>query len=68
MARTTAHHLSGYPDAAVDEIVARCGGDMCGAVEALLLVNEQLELKLDGVHTAAAFGWRTERREKCKLQ
>ena len=55
------------PNAAVDEIIARCGGDMRGAVEALLLVNEQLELELDRVHTAAAFGWRTERRAKCTL-
>jgi hypothetical protein len=51
MARTATHHVSDYPDAAVDEIVARCGGDMRGAVEALLLVNEQLELQLDRVHT-----------------
>jgi hypothetical protein len=33
-------------DAAIDEIVARCNGDIRGALEALLLVNEQLEAEL----------------------
>ena len=30
----------------VDEIVAACNGDLRGAVKALMLVNEQLEQKL----------------------
>jgi hypothetical protein len=33
-------------DAAIDEIVARCNGDIRGALRALLLVNEQLETEL----------------------
>jgi hypothetical protein len=33
-------------DAAIDEIVARCNGDIRGALRALLLVNEQLEAEL----------------------
>ena len=34
------------PDAVIDEIVARCSGDMVSAVKALLLVNEELESEL----------------------
>jgi hypothetical protein len=30
----------------VDEIVAACRGDLCGAVKALMLINEQLEQTL----------------------
>jgi hypothetical protein len=30
----------------VDEIIAACRGDMRGAVKALMLINEQLELTL----------------------
>ena len=48
-------------------IVTRCSGDMRGTVEALLLVNEHLELKLNRVYAVAAFGARTERRAICKL-
>jgi hypothetical protein len=33
-------------EAAIDEIVASCNGDMRGALQALLLVNEQLEAEL----------------------
>ena len=32
--------------AAVDEIVASCNGDLRGAVRALILANEQLEQRL----------------------
>lgn len=38
---------------AVDEIVAACDGDLRGAVRALMLLNERLELRLEqmsGVH------------------
>ena len=31
---------------AIDEIVATCGGDIRGALRALLIVNEQLEAEL----------------------
>ena len=33
----------------VDEIVAACNGDLRGAVKALMLVNEQLEQKLQRI-------------------
>jgi hypothetical protein len=33
----------------VDEIVAACNGDLRGAVKALMLVNEQLEEKLQRI-------------------
>ena len=33
----------------VDDIVAACNGDLHGAVKALMLVNEQLEQKLQRI-------------------
>ena len=30
----------------VDEIIAACRGDLCSAVRALMLINEQLERRL----------------------
>jgi hypothetical protein len=57
-----------YPtDAAIDEIVASCNGDMRGAVKALLLVNEQLESELNRFHKAAALRLRTERHARDSL-
>ena len=41
-------------DAAIDEIVASCSGDLRGAVKALLLVNERLEAELARLYAAAA--------------
>ena len=41
-------------EAAIDQIVASCKGDIHGALKALLLVNEQLEAELAQVYTAAA--------------
>ncbi len=47
-------------DAAIDEIVASCSGDLRGAVRALLLINEHLEAELakrcDGDPEAIASG------------
>ena len=43
-------------EAAIDEIVARCNGDIRGALKALLLVNEQLEAELQQLHAAVAHG------------
>ena len=34
---------------AVDEIVAACDGDVRGALRALMLVNEQLEQRLERI-------------------
>lgn len=56
MARTTNSRILDDAETVIDEIIARCGGDMRGAVQALLLVNEQLEFELNRVHSAAAFG------------
>lgn len=41
-------------DAAIDEIVASCNGDLRGAVRALLLINEHLEAELAKLYAAAA--------------
>jgi hypothetical protein len=47
---------SGPNEAAIDEIVARCNGDIRGALKALLLVNEQLEAELQQLHAVVANG------------
>jgi hypothetical protein len=44
---------SGPNEAAIDEIVASCNGDVRGALKALLLVNEQLEAELQELYAAA---------------
>ena len=49
VARMSHAHTSRVVDeyqAAVDEIVASCNGDLRGAVRALILANEQLEQRL----------------------
>lgn len=46
----------GPSDAAIDQIVATCNGDIRGALKALLLVNEQLEAELAQVYAAALHG------------
>ena len=43
-------------EAAIDEIVASCGGDVMGALKALLLVNEHLEAEIRQLHAAVAHG------------
>lgn len=67
MPRTIAFRVADRPDAVIDEIVARCNGDMRGAIKALLLVNEQLESELNHFYEAAAYGARTERGAKKSL-
>ena len=49
-------------EAAIDEIVENCNGDLRGAVRALLLVNEHLEAELAQLYAAAAHNGLTERR------
>jgi hypothetical protein len=44
----TSRFLDEY-EAAVDEIVASCNGDLRGAVRALMLANEQLEQRLQRI-------------------
>jgi hypothetical protein len=45
--------ISNANEAAIDQIVASCNGDMRGALKALLLVNEQLEAELAQFYAAA---------------
>jgi hypothetical protein len=40
-------------EAAIDDIVASCDGDIRGALKALLLVNDQLESELGQLYAAA---------------
>jgi len=46
--------ISHESDAAIEQIVASCNGDLRGALRALLLVNEQLEAELQQFYAAAA--------------
>ena len=41
-------------EAAIDEIVASCDGDLRGALRALLLVNEHLEAEITQLYAADA--------------
>jgi hypothetical protein len=41
-------------DIAIEKIVATCDGNMRGALEALLLVNEHLEAELHQLYAAIA--------------
>ncbi len=47
---------SGQNETAIDEIVARCNGDLRGALKALLLVNEQLEAELQQLQAVVEHG------------
>ncbi|CAN5311645.1 hypothetical protein BH11PSE4_BH11PSE4_10770 [soil metagenome] len=40
-------------DAAIEDVIASCNGDIRGALKALLLVNEQLEAELQQLYAAA---------------
>jgi len=44
--------ISDASEAAIDQIVASCNGDLRGALKALLLVNEQLEAELAEFYAA----------------
>ena len=48
-------------EAAIDKIVATCGGDLRGALKALLLVNEQLEAELAQLYAVVSPGGLTQR-------
>jgi hypothetical protein len=43
-------------DAAIDEIISTCDGDLRSAVKVLLLVNEQLECELRQLQAATVLG------------
>ena len=49
-------------EAAIDEIVANCNGDLRGALKALLLVNEHLEAEIAELYAAARHNGLAERR------
>jgi hypothetical protein len=44
--------ISNSNEAAIDQIVANCNGDIRGALKALLLVNERLEAELAEFYAA----------------
>jgi hypothetical protein len=44
------HMASRRTELAIERIIAACDGNMSGAVEALLLVNEQLESELQRLY------------------
>ena len=44
--------ISHASEAAIDQIVASCNGDIRGALKALLLVNEKLEAELAEFYAA----------------
>ena len=46
--------ISDPSEAAIDQIVATCNGDIRGALKALLMVNEQLEAELQQLYAAVA--------------
>ena len=48
-------------EAAIDEIVASCNGDIRGALKALLMVNEHLEAELQQLYAAMVLGGPFER-------
>lgn len=41
---------------ALDEVIAQCGGDIRGALKALLAANEFLETELSNLHAAIEEG------------
>lgn len=43
-------------EAAIDQIVSACNGDLRGALRALLLVNEQLEAELAQLYAVVSPG------------
>ena len=53
--------ISRSNEAAIDQIVASCNGDVHGALKALLLINEQLEAELCQLYAAVAVGGPFER-------
>ena len=49
MSRPSTKGILDQYELAVDEIVAACDGDVRGALRALILVNEQLEQRLERI-------------------
>ena len=59
---------SGPNEAAIDEIVASCNGDIRGALKALLMVNEQLEAELQQLHAVVTHGGLTDPAATCCIR
>ena len=55
-------------DAAVEDVIATCNGDLYGAVKALMLLNEVLESQLEELQTAMRTGESWARRTDQLLQ
>jgi hypothetical protein len=53
--------ISRSNEAAIDQIVASCNGDIHGALKALLLINEHLGAELQQLYAAVALGGPFER-------
>jgi hypothetical protein len=47
--------MSKKSDAQIEKIIAACDGDVHGALRALMLVNEQLEIELQELQAAVAY-------------
>lgn len=67
MARTAIYCTLDSHDAAIDEIISGCNGDMRGALKALMLVNEHLESELQELYVAAVDGSWNKHRVKKRL-
>ena len=57
------HHDKRY-ESALDDVIAKCGGDTRGALMALLAANEYLEAQLNHLHAAIETGMVPLRDEK----
>jgi len=49
-----------YYEDACDQAISMCGGNLRGAIKALIMANEYLEHELQQLQTATADGARTE--------
>jgi hypothetical protein len=67
MPRPAPKFVLDHYEAAVDEIIASCDGNMRGAVKALMLVNERLENELQRLHGADSTSSPTEMRSRVSL-
>jgi hypothetical protein len=54
-------------DATIDDIIALCDNDIRGALRALMLINEHLELELHHLYALAAEGLQPKARAKKSL-
>ena len=55
MARIVIYCDQNHSDAVIEQIVAASGGDMASAIQALLLVNEELESELQQLYATMAY-------------